>query len=152
MPDDTLPPTQPGFGRIRFSLGNLLLLVTVVALAISLVMTYRKLDRMERAFDAMQPMSPQQVARQFERQTTLGKVRTTVNDVRYSQKEDAYKVSFSWLDSNGQHWSSEVLLNPDGFGKYSGEILSSEFVTSVGSGRNNRFAVGVQTPSPLKEK
>src|SRR4029079_12696629 len=87
MGDDEKKPERSAFWRMRFSLGSLLLLMAVVGLAITLGLTYRKLDRAERELSALQPMSAGEVGRQLQENASLGTYRTTVTDVRYSQKE-----------------------------------------------------------------
>ena len=115
MSDETPKSEQPAVWRIRYSIATLLLLMAAIGLAIALTLTYRKLARTERELDAMRPLPEQEVARQFEKKTTLGPVRTTVTDVRYAPKEDAYKVSFSYVISGGPtasptEWTSSVTL------------------------------------------
>jgi hypothetical protein len=152
MDDETVQTERPGVGRIRFSLLNLLLLVAVVGLAISLFLTHRKLDRLEHVLGATQPMVPEEVARQFEQHTNLGPVKAKVGDVRYSKKNDAYKVRFTWTDPwSNQDLSGEVLLQNDGFGKYRGAFVSDQFLKAIGS-KLLEFPVEVETPSPFKSK
>src|SRR5215212_6929499 len=86
MFDNTLSSDQRSPRRFRFSVASLLLFMAVLGLAIMLGLTNRKLHRVEQELGAMQPMSPQEVARQFEQHTTLGPIKTKVEDVRYSQK------------------------------------------------------------------
>jgi HAMP domain-containing protein len=149
---ENTPSSEPRTtGRFRFSLASLLLFMAVLGLAIMLGLTYRKLHRVEQELSAMQPISPQEVARQFEQHTTLGPITTKVDDVRYSPKADAYKVGFSFVDSAvGVKWSTEVMLKADGFGAYHGQIMSSEFIKPLGV--SNSFNVSVQTRSPLEAK
>lgn len=136
--------------RLRFSLGSLLLLVTAISLAIALALTHQKLTIADRQLKAVQPLSPEEVASQFESQTTLGSIKTTVRDVRYSPGENAYKVAFSWVESKtAQEWSTEVILTADGFGAYHGKIQSDQFVKPSGIGLDF-FPVELKTPSPLR--
>jgi hypothetical protein len=155
MADDGEKSERPAFWRIRFSLGSLLLLMAVVGLAIALGLTYRKLDRAERELNALQPLSREEVARQFERNTSFGPHRTTVTDVRYSKKEDAYRVTFSWVDSTtNKPWSSDLTLRPaDAFGSYQGQIDVPEFtkqLTAFGVTGSCRIFVG--SPSMFQTK
>ena len=139
----------------RFSLGNLLLLVLVVCLATALLVTHRRLVQLERSFTetqrelrALQPLSAEDVAIQFEKSTTGGPIATTVEDVRYSPTEDAYKVSFSWLNATtGQSTYTSVKLKGDGFGAYKGVIHSAKFATPLG--HKDSVPVFVRTASPL---
>ena len=152
----------------RYSVGNLLLVVTVVSLATALLLTHRKLSQIERKLaeterelTTFQPLRADEVARQFVERTTINSISTTVQDVRYSPTDDAYKVKFSWVDpTTGKKWSSEVKLAADGYGTYMGRITFNEFFKSVYtppdkpfveplSGRYD-FVVVVQTPSPIK--
>jgi hypothetical protein len=136
----------------RFSLGSLLLLTTVVCLAISLVILYKKYSQAEQQLNAMLPMSVEDVARKFENSTKFGTTTTKVTDVRYSPTENAYKVQFSWTDAKtGQDWSANVKLTPDGFGVFYGKIYNPEFLRAVGS-NNEYYMVAVETPSPLNAK
>lgn len=147
-PDDATRPR-----RLQFSLGSMLMLTAVVGLSISLVLVYSKLVRTERALSALQPISVEEVARQFERNTSIGggRITTKVTDVRYSPAENAYKVNFSWTDSQtGQSWSSDVKLKSDGFGMYFGQIRNSEFVKPLKS--SDVYLVVVETPSALRRE
>jgi hypothetical protein len=159
MSDETPKSEQPGVWRIRYSIATLLLLMATIGLAISLGLTYRKLARTERELDAMRPLPEQEVARQFEKNTTLGPVRTTVKDVRYAPKEDAYKISFSYVISGGPtasptEWTSSVTLSSYGLGAYRGVIQATEFNYALRGlgGSPNFFSISVETPSPLKPK
>lgn len=137
--------------RFQFSIATLLMLMAIVALSIALGLTYGRLARVERQLDALQPMSPEEVARQFEKNTTLGMIKTKVGDVRYSPKEDAFRVRFSWTDStSGETWTSDVKLTADGFGRYFGQIRNPEFTRPLGY--TDSYPVGVETPSPLKTR
>jgi hypothetical protein len=150
---DEMPDDVPRPRRFQFSLGSMLLLTAVVGLSISLVLVYSKLVHTERALNALQPISAEEVARQFERNTTIGggRISTNVTDVRYSPAENAYKVDFSWTDSQtGQSWSSDVKLKSDGFGTYFGQIRNSEFVKPLKS--SDSYLVVVETPSALKRE
>jgi hypothetical protein len=136
--------------RVRFSLGNLVLLTAVLALSLALFLTNRKLWQTERELEAMRPLPVEEVARQFEARTKVDQITTTVKDVRYSPKEDAYRVGFSWTDkAAGQTWFTDVKLVSDGFGDYYGKILNPEFAQPLGHA--NGFTVVVQTPSALKK-
>ena len=134
----------------RFSVGSLLLVVTVVCLATALVLTNRKLAQTERELTTLQPLSAEEVAQQFEKCTKLGPISTTVKDVRYSPTDDAYKVSFSWVDAiSRKTWHTEVKLTADGYGTYFGIIRSGEFIRPLG--HKDGFSVSVKTSSPLKK-
>ena len=86
------------------------------------------------------PLPEQEVARQFEKNTTLGPVRTTVKDVRYAPKEDAYKISFSYVITGGPtasptEWTAPVTLSSYGLGRVSWcdpKLRSSTYGCSVG--------------------
>ena len=74
---------------IGVSLGTLLLVVTIVCLATALMLEHRRLTQIERQLaetkrelSTLQPLSAEEVARQFENATTLGPISTTVKDVR----------------------------------------------------------------------
>jgi hypothetical protein len=149
---EELPDKPNRSRRMQFSLGNLLSLTAVVGLSISLALVYSKLARTERALGALSPLSAEEVARQFERNTSIagGRISTKVNDVRYSPAENAYKVTFTWTDSQlGESWSSDVKLKSDGFGTYFGKISNSEFVRPLKN--SDGYLVVVGSPSPLAE-
>jgi hypothetical protein len=154
MVDDGRATERPRFWRVRFSIGSLLLLMALVGLAITLGITYRKLDRAERELSAMRPLSRDEVAQQFERNTSFGSHRTTVTDVRYSQKDDAYRVTFSWVDSTtNKEWSTDLTLRSDGFGLYQGVIDVPEFTKQLSSfGVTGSHRVFVGKSSTLKAK
>lgn len=149
--------SQP-FEKRRFpcSLGSILLWVAIVGLAIINVMTYRELEGIRHELHALRetsmesnwPLPAEEVARQFKARTTLGPISTLVRDVRYSPKEDSYKVEYSCTnDANTEKWSSDVILDSTGYGRYSGEIRWDAFTTPLGY--DERFVVSVETPSPL---
>ena len=92
------------------------------------------------SWQRLRPLPVEEVARQFEQSTTVGPIKTTVGDVRYSPKEDAYKVQFSWDNAQtNQKWFTDVQLTSDGFGGYYGQITSSEFLQPLG--RTNAYTV-----------
>ena len=157
----TEDPSQTPSNRslpVRFSLGTLLLVVTIVGLATALMLEHRRLSQIERQLaetqqelSTLQPLSAEEVARQFENATTLGPISTTVQDVRYSPTEDAYQVEFAWMNEkkNKERWSSQVKLTSDGYGRYFGRIRSDAFTQPLG--HKDGFTVAVETPSPLAE-
>jgi hypothetical protein len=96
-----------------------------------------------------------EVARQFESNTSLGPHRTTVTDVSYSQKEDTYRVTFSWVDSTTKkQWSSDLTLRPaDGFGNYQGQIDVPEFAKQLSAfGVTGSYRVFVGSPPSFRAK
>ncbi len=141
----------------QFSLASLLLVMTLVCLATALVLSHRKIAQLERdiaqtkgELAALQPLSANEVARQFKNRTTLGPVATTVKDVRYSPTDDTYKVKFSWVDpTTKQIWSTDAILTGDGYGAYSGKIRSGPFITALGV--KDTFFVYVEAPSSFKQ-
>ena len=141
--------------RIRFSIGTLLLWIAIIALTMNTIIMNRhvtrltqEIARLKQGIASQQPLSPKEVARQFEKSLTRGTVTTTVKDVRYSPEADAYRVDFSYVDSaSGNAWNSEIRLNHDGFGVYWGGIQSGPLIQSLGY--KNSFAVVVKTPSSL---
>ena len=142
--------------RFRFSIGTLLLLTAIVGLTANAIVTSRRiamlkqqLESQERELSALSPLPPEEVARQFEKNTTLGPISVSVKDVRYSPDSDSYKVDFSWTDSNktSQTWNGDVILNSDGYGAYHGEIRHGPFIKPLG--RKEAYSVVVKTPSPL---
>jgi hypothetical protein len=148
------PPVAP---RIRFSLGSLLLLIAVIGLALALFVTNRQMSQIreqlaqtESELATLRPLPVEEVARQFESNATLGPIKTTVRDVRYSPKEDAYRVTFSWVDSQAkQEWSTDLELRSDGFGQYYGVIMNGPFIEPLGN--THGFTVLVKAPSALKK-
>lgn len=134
--------------RFQFSIGSMLLWTAIVCLAVVNVMTHRELAQPKRELDIQRPLSAEEVARQFQKRTTLGPISVAVKDVRYSPKEDSYKIDFSWTDARTKKtWSSDVTLRADGYGAYHGEIRNGPFIKPLGY--SERFVVSVETPSPL---
>ncbi|MCM2374720.1 hypothetical protein [Aporhodopirellula aestuarii] len=110
----------------------------------------RQITQLKQELTSQQPLSPKEVARQFEKRATLGPITTTVKDVRYSLEADAYKVNFSWVDStSGKTWYSDLRLNHDGFGKYYGQIRNGPFIQPLGY--KEAFAITVETPSSFDD-
>jgi hypothetical protein len=140
---------QPANLPFRFRLSTMLLLVAIVALSISLVMTQRRLSQLESEAASQRPLSVEEVARQFEKNASVGPVTVKVTDARYSPKVDSYRVNFSWTDPKTKvNWESQVNLAQDGFGKYFGTISSDQFIQAVGY--QGGFTVVVETPSAFK--
>lgn len=136
----------PASRNFRFSIGTLLLWFVILALTLNAIMMNRQISRLTKEVAAQQPLSPKEVARQFEKRATLGPVSTTVRDVRYSEQEDAYRVEFSWVDAtSGKTWFSDVRLKNDGFGVYYGQIRNGPFIQPLGY--KESFTVAVETPS-----
>jgi hypothetical protein len=137
---------------MKFRLSTLLLVVAVFALSIALIITQRRLVKLEAEALLNKPLSVEEVARQFTDQTSRGLIKTKVTDVRYSPKGDVYLVSFSWYDpTSKQTWSTGMRLKADGFGKYFGTIDSDPYKQSVGTATTSVFPVVVEAPSPLKD-
>lgn len=136
--------------RLQFSLGSMLMIVTIACLATALVILSGRLNIAERQLESLQPISIQEVADQFEKSTTFAQMSTEVTDVRYSPTEDAYKVKFSFVnrdDPQKRNWSTSVTLKSNGYGEYYGRILSGPFCEALGY--KNGFSVSVRTPSAL---
>jgi len=135
--------------RFRFSILTMLLLMAIIGLGIALVMTRRELAEAQRQLAAYQPMSLAEVARQFQSNLSTTSVPVTVEDVRYSEAEKAYKVEFSWIDpASQQRWTTETKLRSDGYGKYQGVIESDEFRKALGTGGS--LLVFVESPSAFR--
>jgi len=133
---------------IRFSLSTLFLLVAIVGLTIALVLTQLQLRDLRRELGAHEPLSVEEVARQFASQLSTPPITVTADDVRYSPKTDSYRVKFSWVSSStpAQRSSSEATLKGDGYGRYLGEVMAwSAPGSAIGT------PVIVETPSPLKQ-
>lgn len=136
--------------RFRFSIGTLLLWMAVVALTANTVITNRRVAQLKQELESQRPLPPREVARQFEENTTLGPIATSVKDVRYSSASDAYRVKYSWVDSTtGKSWQSDIDLKSDGFGTYYGQIRNDPFLQPLG--QKEFFVVAVKTPSPLAD-
>jgi hypothetical protein len=158
MTEPDVLPHGPKTRRFQFSLATLLLWTAVACLAVSMVVMNRKLVRTQyelaesrRQLAAMHPLPLEEVARQFEAHASLGPVRVKVEDVRYSTKDDAYKIRFSWTDSTtGQTWSSDIKLVGDGFGAYVGTIHNDPFVKLLGY--KNGFPVAIASPSTFAKQ
>ena len=86
--------------RLRFSLSTLLLLVAIFGLTVALIISQIRISRLEAEAATGRPLSYEEVAGQFEQQTSVGGVTVKVTDARYSPKEDVYQVSFSWSTRN----------------------------------------------------
>lgn len=111
------------------------------------MMNYR-ISQMQRETASQYPLHPAEVARQFEELATVGPIKTTVKDVRFSAEADAYRVKFSWFDStSGKTWHSGLRLNHDGFGVYIGQIHNAPFVRPLGT---EVYTVAVRTPSLIE--
>jgi hypothetical protein len=111
-----------------------------------------RLSRVERELGALQPLSLDEVARQFENNTMPGTAKSTVKDVRYSPSEDAFLVRFSWPDpQTGDNWTTDVKLTNDGFGRYFGQIRNPEFLKQLRH-TTDSYTVVVEAPSPLKSR
>jgi cell division protein FtsL len=154
MPNDE-SPAGPAKRQLRFSLGQLLLIVTVACLVLAVVLLSiqmrllsGRLEATQRELSALQPLPVQDVAEQFEEQTTLGPIATQVKDVRYSPQEDAYLVEFSWTVKGGQPISTDVKLEGDGFGAYIGRIPNEEFIKPLGN--KDPYTVYIRAPSLLE--
>ena len=138
--------------RLRFSLSTLLLLVAIFGLSVALIISQIRISRLEREAATGRPLAFEEVARQFEQQRSTNGVTVKVTDVRYSAKEDVYRVSYSWIDpKTRQNWSTEIRLKSDGFGRYYGTIESDPYKQSIGIPTTNVVGVIVETPSPLKQ-
>jgi hypothetical protein len=153
MRDETNTSQTPGPRRFRFSVGTLLLWIAIVALTANTIVVNRRVTQLKQEKTELaspQPLSPKEVARQFEKSTTLGPITTTVKDVRYSPAADAYRVSFSWVNSaSGKTRNSVVRLNHDGFGVYYGEIPDRSFIQPLGN--SLPYSVAVRTPSSFSD-
>jgi hypothetical protein len=141
-------PSQPAERKFQFSLGTLLLLVAIICLGITNAMTYREMTQLRGNLITKSPLPVQEVARQFKESTTLGPIKVSVKDVRYSAKDDSYKVDFSWIDATtGNTWHTDLTLTADGYGAYYGTIRNEPFIAPLGY--KDGFAVAVKSPSPL---
>jgi hypothetical protein len=143
---------KPKRPRLRFSLSTLLLLVAIFGLTVALIISQIRNSRLEAEAATGRPLSFEEVVRQFEQRTSTGGVKVKVTDVRYSKKEDAYEVSFSWSDPKSKQDMStdNIRLQADGFGRYYGQIASDPYKQSIGIPTTDIFPVIVETPSPLK--
>ena len=127
-------------------MGTLLLWVAILAVAINTALLNRQIYLLKHEVAAQQPLTPKEVARQFEKSTTLGPISTSVRDVRYSEEADTYRVEFSWVDATtGKTWFTDVRLKHDGFGIYYGKIRNGPFIKPLGY--KDSFTVAVETPS-----
>ncbi len=147
---EQVKPLQSQSGhRLRISLTSVFCLLLIAVLVITNLVTGWRLLRIQRELSAYRPLPPKEVARQFEENTTLGRISTKVVDVRYSADKDAYRVAFSWRDTKAaETWYSEVDLASNGYGLYGGVIRSDAFVQPL---ERESYSVAVQTPSPLSD-
>ena len=113
-----------------------------------LAQTQRELAQARRELSTMRPLPVDEVAKQFKAHASVGEMRVKAQDVRYSPKDDAYRIRYSWNEATtGRIWSSEVKLVGDGFGVYAETIQSSQFAAPLGY--KNGFLVSVTSPSTL---
>ena len=147
--------SAPAKRELRFSLGQLLSIVTITCLVLAIVlmslqmrMLSGRLETTQRELSALQPLPVQEVAEQFEQQTTLNPIATQVKDVRYSPQEDAYLVGFSWTVKGGQPMYTDVKLKGDGFGGYFGRIPNDEFIKPLGN--PDPYVIYIRAPSLLE--
>ena len=146
--------SQPSRRPLQFLIGSLLMWTAVIGLVLINLMMYREVRQLARQVaeqsrvDSQRwPISAEEVAQQFQRGAALGPLSARVDDVRYSEAEDSYRISFVWTNKKtGQVWSTTAKLEGNGFGEYYGMIQSDALVKSLGS---DRFAASVKTPSPL---
>ena len=139
------------------SQGNTLIWLVVVGLAVSNFMLHQRLAGIERQINArlpgqggVAPLSPAEVARQFEERTTVNPITVSVKDVRYSPNDDSYKVDFSWTNAKtNETWLSDIKLKADGYGSYFGQIHNGPFLEPLG--QKDAYTVLVKTPSPLAD-
>ena len=132
-----------------FSLATMLLVITIACLATALILTNRRLTRLERRQLSHDPLTLEEVVTQFEKQTTLAPISTEVIDVRYSEEKDAYKVRFSWTNSTTQKtWTTDIILESDDYGAYLGKIRSRPFVEPLGA--TYGFPIVVQSASKIQ--
>lgn len=148
---DNLPSARPS-NRLQFSLGSILTWTAILCLAVGVVMINRQLANLRQEVavlsqdtESSRPLSVTEVADQFEKLATLGPIKTTVRDVRYSPEKDAFHIEFSWVDSNtSDKWSGSVELESNGYGKYFGQIRNGPFVEPLGL---EKYPVVVESPS-----
>lgn len=96
------------------------------------------------------PIPADEVAKQFQDQTSLSNVKVTVTDVRFSDKHNAYRVAFSFVKKNtDKSWSTETNLIGLGFGKYSGQVRSRPYLEAIEIESESPYPVSIQTPSTL---
>ena len=115
------------------------------------VHSQRRLAQLELEVASIRPLSAEDVAQQLQAYLSAGATPAKVTDVRYSPKEDAYRVQFSWLDPKlGQTWFSELQLVSDGYGKYNGAIGSSDFLKAFGYTGPEMYVTAAK-PSPFKQ-
>ena len=99
--------------------------------------------------NSQRPIPAVEVARQFEKATTIPPITVTVTDVRYSSTKDSYKIDFSWVDrTTNKSWHSDIKLESDGFGAYYGTIRNGPYIKPLG--HKNGYAVSVNSKSPLQ--
>ncbi|QDV23857.1 hypothetical protein [Aureliella helgolandensis] len=150
MSDETNTSQTPVARGFRFSLGTMLLWIAIGALTTNTIIMNRLVTQLRNEVASQQPLSPKEVARQFEMGATLGPITTTVKDVRYSPEADAYRVKFSWVDAaSGNTWHSDIQLEHDGFGVYYGQIRNGPFIQPLGY--TESFPVAVETRSSFED-
>ncbi len=96
------------------------------------------------------PIPAAEVARQFEKVMTISPIKTTVHDVRFSDKKNTYRVEYTYTNRDtGKSWQSGVDLSSNEFGRYSGAIRHTEFLIATGRADDSQYFVEVKTPSTL---
>ena len=97
----------------------------------------------------MRPLPFEEVARQFESQTSRGPNAFKVEEVRYSRRDDAYNVSFSWANPAGPS-HSEIRLVGDGFGVYRTDVHQNRSLSAL-LGYKAGFSVIVKSDSTFEK-
>ena len=111
MIDESDPTEDSSPKRFQISLGTLLLWLAITGLVVNNVVLSRRVANIDRArdaqkreLDALRPMPPGEVARQFEKHTTRGPITVSVRDVQplacSTRDEHAVGVDVARLQSN----------------------------------------------------
>ena len=148
MPDSDIDKTMAPKTPSRSNYSTMLLWILIVYLLITSVKLQRDISAMKQGNVIQAPLCVQEVARQFKERTHLPPISTDVKDVRYSPRDDAFKVEFSWTNRDTEEtWHTDVKLSSDGYGRYIGTIRNGPFIEPTG--HENGYSVVVESPSQL---
>ncbi|MDA7978647.1 MAG: hypothetical protein MPJ50_07745 [Pirellulales bacterium] len=123
--------------RFQFSIGQLLILVLVVSLLIAHFLMWQRLAKIENritdsATGFIPPVSLHDVKIQFESQTSDSGLKITVDDVRYSESKDAYRVDYTSLDTvSGRKGVSHIELQGDDYQLYHGRFQNPHYPSNM---------------------
>jgi len=115
----------------RFTIGSLLLGITLVALFIAFLLVQRDVRQLQRIGTLDKPSSSE-VAASVENYVSIHPKPVKVSDVKYSSDNDSFKVWYTFVDTTtGESLKSDVILKGEGFGSYVGCIKKDRFLAPL---------------------